>query len=436
MQSFSEQVPIKRRLKKAGSTDAHWILFFLLPFFAALYSVWSYRAKWAKNVLWAFVIFYGTTFSTSEETSKHELGSADIYRYAAEVEELHKEPMTINLALEYFYETGEADILRTLIAIIVSRFTDKMNVLTTVYAIIFGFFMSRNLWYLFERIKQKMSWVIIMLLLAYFLADPFWFINGFRFNTAMHIYLYGMLPLLFEKKKKGIFISTTTILVHYSFVFPVFIMLLYLLVGNRMAIYFYFFVFSIFFSGINVKQLNGFIEKNFPDVFVERSKTYRDEERVNEFREKDEDYLPGGKKKVWYAVWYQKALIWSLTALFLVLYILYRSNIKADSKLLRLFCFTLLLWGFANITSSMPSGGRFLSIVSLFALAFLVLYLQRFPQQKYLQDLLVFCTPLLLLFIIISIRTGFYSLSLNTFIGNPLLILFTDYNISINDLIK
>ncbi|HMO61151.1 MAG TPA: EpsG family protein [Ferruginibacter sp.] len=436
MKIVSQQVQLNRRLKRGGESDAHWALFFLFPFFSALYAIWSYRSKWAKNVLWAFVVFYGTTFSTSVETSNKELGASDIHRYAEEVQELYKQPMTVKLALSYFNETGEVDILRTVIAIIVSRFTDKMNVLTTVYALIFGFFMTRNLWYLFERLNRKVSWVTIMLLLVFFLSNPFWYINGFRFNTAMHIYLFGLLPFLYEGKKKGILIAASTVLVHFSFVFPVMILLLYLIAGQRLAIYFYFFIISFFFASINVKQFNNFLENNFPNAFVERSKTYRDEEKVNEFREREEDFMPGAKKKSWHAVWYQKGLYWVLKASFVLLYILYRDNIKSDKKLLRLFCFTLLFWGFANITSSMPSGGRFLLLVSLFALAFLVLFTQRFSNHKYLKDLLVLFTPLFLLFIFVTIRIGFYSISLNTFFGNPFLTFFTDYNISLNDIIK
>src|SRR5258708_2586071 len=100
-------------LKKSQASEAHWVLFLFLPFLAGAYSVWNFRAKWAKNIMWAFIVFYGFTFSISKENTG-EGNESDIARYTYEVKTLYREPLTVKSAVNYFYETGEADILRTI----------------------------------------------------------------------------------------------------------------------------------------------------------------------------------------------------------------------------------------------------------------------------------------------------------------------------------
>src|SRR5699024_1226601 len=97
-----------------------------------------------------------------------------------------------------------ADILRTIIALAVSRFTASQSVLTLVYGIIFGFFFSRNMWFVLERFKGKIRLITILLFCCFFLVIPIWDINGFRFWTAAHIFVYGVLQFLFDEKWRGI----------------------------------------------------------------------------------------------------------------------------------------------------------------------------------------------------------------------------------------
>jgi hypothetical protein len=414
--------------------NSHWFLFLISPFLAGIVAVRNYRAPWAKNVLWAFVVFYGFTFGLTKELSTGNT-TADINRYAAEVKTMYKSNFSIDEIVKLYEQNDDIDILRLTIAIAVSRFTDSMNVLTAVYAFIFGFFLSRNIWFILNRVEGKIRLSIALLLIVFFLVDPIWAINGFRFNTATHIYIYGLLPYLFEKKKNGIVVSCLSFLVHFSFLIPIGILLLYVLAGNRTTIFFAVFIGSIFISEIKIGSINSFIESRAPAALSERTATYRTESKVNEFRKRGNEDV-GGENKSWHARYYVKALHWTLMSFLIVLYFKRKSLEQLNANFLSSLSFTLLFWGVANILSSLPSGSRFITIAALSALPLIIFFLHYRYKDKLMINAMRFAVLPLALFSIVSIREGFYTLTINTFVGNPLLALFANYNFSLNDLIK
>jgi hypothetical protein len=86
--------------------------------------------------------------------------------------------------------------------------------------------------------------------------------------------------------------------------------------------------------------------------------------------------------------------------------------------------------------SSLPSGVRFLIIASMSVMPLIIFYVHYKQKDKMLVKLNYLAIPALVLFIIVSIRMGFYSLSVNTLVGNPIVAIFTDYNFDLNDFIK
>lgn len=403
------------------------------PFLVGILAIKNYKSTWAKNIIWAFVVFFGTTFGMSKEVSSGQ-DTTDITRYVQELKNLYVQDLNLSAIIKLYQENDDIDLLKLTIAIGISRFTDSQLILTAIYGFIFGFFFSRNIWFVLNRLKGKIRPAVLLLLIAYFLVDPIWNINGFRFHTAVQIFIYGLLPFLFEGKKKGIFLSAASILVHFSFLLPVSVLLIYTILGNRTIIYFIFFLASVFNTGINVSSVNTFVEENVPKVLIERTATYRDEDAVEEFRAD-----PESKSRVvsnWYVKLYLKALQWPLMILLILLFFKRSITRFRNNGLMNSLSFTLLFFGVANFMASFPSGGRFLAVAALSALPLIIFYIQNLPGEKYISNKVLLLSPAILLFIIVSIRAGFYFLSVSTFISNPLVVLFIDYNIPLNDLIK
>ena len=402
------------------------ILFLVWPVLALASALKNYRSSCAKNILWAFITFYGLAFAIGAESQ-----DSDIVRYVAEVEKLHGQQMTVGDAVDYYQKNGEVDILRTFIAVTVSRITESQTVLTLIYGFIFGFFFSRNIWFIMDRLKGTMHPFTILLLACLFLVIPFWNINTFRMWTAAHIFLYGLLPYLFEGKKNGIIISSLSIFVHFSFIVPIAILFAYIFLGNRVMIYYGFFIATFFVSQINIEVLNDVIANYAPEVIQEKTSGYRNEQYV-------EDYREGGEgNRNWYAMYYSSALGWAITAFLTLLYFKGIEFLKQNRNWMNLYCFTLLFYAMANLTSSIPSGGRFVAIANFCSLALIILYLQNVKQDLFIKRFFLATTPLLLLFVLVSVRTGLYSISATAILGNPVIALFLDGDhISLNDLMK
>ena len=402
-------------------------LFFIWPFLAAVSAVYNFRQPWAKNIIWAFVAFYGFTFAIGSESE-----GSDIVSYVNEYQELHRVALDFAGAIDYYEERGRLDVVRTLIAVTLSRFTDKQPFLTLVYAIIFGYFFSRNMWYVMERLKGKLTPFTIVLLACFFLIIPMWYINGFRMWTAAHVFMYGIMPYLFEGRKNGIWVSALSILFHFSFVVPVGVLIGYVFMGNWLTLSFSVFVASIFLAEIDLGTLNRLIDNYAPEILQDQTASYRVESGPG-----GESVAADQRSRRWYAVWYNRALSYSIMAFLIGLYVTGREYIEKHEGWLSLYCFVLLFYAAVNLLGSFGGSARFVTLANFFALPVIILYVQNIHQEKMMKRLTLLLTPAMLLFIIVSVRIGFYSLSAKAILANPVIAAFImDELLSMNDLMR
>lgn len=394
----------------------------LLAFFSALK---NRKKPWAKNICWAFVAFFGFTFAIGAENE-----SADIVRYIADYQSMNNVQMTFASAKDYLSFEENKDIAQPLISLVLSRFTDHPVALTLTYGIVFGFFFSRNMWYVLERLEGKIKPLTMLLIVCFFLVIPIWDLNGFRMWTAAHIFLYGALPYLCEGKWKGLIVATLSILVHFSFIVPVLALMAYVVMGNLLVVYFGLFISTFFIAEIDIRVFNEFIEAYAPLSLQEQTAGYRGEQYVEEFRTGDTD-------TAWYAMYYSRALSWAIMGFLVVLFVKGRDFFRENRYWLNLYSFTLLLYSVANILSTLPSGGRFLAIANLFSLALIIFYISSRPHDRMMNRFVWVAAPALLLFVVVALRIGLYSMSATAIMGNPIVAFFTaGENISLNDVMR
>jgi hypothetical protein len=211
-------------------------------------------------------------------------------------------------------------------------------------------------------------------------------------------------------------------------------LLAFVFLGNRTISYFVFFLISIAAAEVNIKPVNAFIEARAPKALSDRTSTYRSDRQVKDFR--DEAGRFDVKTSSLHAKYYIKALHWSLMA-FLVFLFLKRKILAAMNKrLLGALAFSLLFWAFANFMASLPSGSRFSTVASLASLPLVIFYFHYRIEDRVFRNIIKVAIPALALFAVVSMREGLYFLTINTFIGNPLLAVFADYNFVLNDWIK
>lgn len=413
--------------KALGDKNSVVALFFLWPFLALLFVLKNFRLSWAKNVVWAFIVFYGYTMVVSGD----EQTGSDSVRYRNEFIELSASNITLEGFANLFYvdNTEDLDIIQPLVAFLVSRVTNNYHIFFAVLAFIFGFFYSRNIWLILDRKSLNSGSLDFLVILAFIFVVGFWNINGFRFWTATHIFLFAVLSYIIKGNRKYLLLVWFSCLVHFSFLFPSIVFMFYLLIGNKTNIYFYFFILTLSASLISSQALVNFMTNNLPSVFQKRTKLYT-----------NEDYAETLSSKIevtnWYIRYYLTFLKWPIIAF--IVYIFYEGKklLQRSQRLTKMFNFSLLFGALANIVSLVPSGGRFITVSYIFFLAVIFFYIQYTYTNAMVKNILWTSSPFLLLFAVVSIRFSFDSIGIATIFGNPVLATILDINIPMINLIK
>lgn len=405
-----------------------WYVFFFHPFSSLIWSLRNLDKKIASNLLWMFITYLGCTWSLIDGST------SDSVKYMSTVSMLNKSDYSFR---EYYLWTGDIDFFSDFLTYVISRFTDSGWILMIFQAFIFGFFFSRNMSFVFKKLEGRISIITGFVFLVLFMVVPIWNINGFRFWTATHIFIFGLFLYFFEGNKKSlIWCFSTPFVFHYAFIVPVLILSIFLLTKNRLNLYFGFFVFSLFFSEFDVKQFNNVVEQYVPEQFDNRSSSYRTEQNVEQKLESENEDVFSGNVS-WYAVLYNRALVWAVDIYIFLLYFRRKVLMEIDPKLLYAFSFVLLFMGFANLLSNLPSGSRYLYVPLLLVLSIILIYVQKNSADLIARRVLKMTVPFLMFFLIVVIRIGFYFVSISTIFGNPVVAIFTfGNNIPLDNLIK
>lgn len=408
---------------KNWQTAAFYISFLIWPFGVMLTSLRNREKRVAMNIFWFFNIFLGLTFIISSE-------GLDAARYAQKLHEFHGGQTSWKLLLNSLYseEGNLVDIVQPIITYFVSRFTDNTSILFGIFCLIFGYFYSRNVWFLFDQIGQiKISISIFIFILTYILLIPFWNgSNAFRMWTAAHLFIYGLLPYLFNGNKKRLLWAFSSVLVHFSFLLPVTVLLLYILLGNRIHFYFGFFLATIFFQALDlglVREMLGFL----PGFLKQRVFLY-----VNP--QNNEMVISGRQSLNWYLPMSRMVLTFVVYLFSFLAY--WKDKKKMNKHLLNLFCFGMWFYSWANIANLIPSGDRFTVIANMIMMLFIILYLLSNPQGKIIHFIKAISAFSLLIFVIVSIRMGFECMSLSSLLGNPIFTLFVEDSYPLINYIK
>ncbi|MBN2275452.1 MAG: EpsG family protein [Bacteroidales bacterium] len=393
----------------------HYLAMLVWPFGIMIDAFRHWEKPWSKNVFWLFCIFFGYTFIIAKSSSS--LDSAAVARQF--VNYTHANMSLGELWRTFYSESSNiVDIVQPLLFLLVSSVTDNPTILFTVFAVIFGYFYSRNLWLVLGYIKGNFNIVLFVFFLTFALTNPIWNINGFRMYAAAQIFLYGTLSYLLEGKSKKIIWSAVSVLFHYSFLLPVVILFLFTIIKNRINIYLGFFVLTAFIKELDLQMVRSFLSF-LPPVFQLRVEGYTSTEyaaAISSIKQSASWFLPLSSK----------CIAWVTYGMSLFIYFFYRETLKERKDLITLFCFSLLLCGFANIMSLIPSGHRFLSISHSFIFPLFIIFISNTPVTRGLSIIKGISMPLLIFYCLITIRLGMEHYGLMTLFGNPIYATFSD----------
>jgi EpsG family len=389
-----------------------WVIFFLSPIISLFVALRNYRAPWVKNVAWAFIIFYGVNFFIYDELM-------DANRYAEKLKNLHETEITTDNFLDLFFSDEESsylDFAAPVTTFLISRFTDNYAILFGTYALIFGFFYSRNIWFLLDRMDENLRPASLILFIMICLVVPFWSINGFRFWTATQVFIYGMLPYIFlEKRTKYLLMASSAVFFHFSFIIPLGIVYFSYTYTKNLTVLFYAFLCSFFFSFVQLQSLQEFLLNHAPEFLHKKLTTYVNQSYADNLQEAET-----GTK--WFIL--LKAQVIKCFAFFIIIFsfVFHRNFISSKPTLLNSFCMILyLLIGF-NILSAIPAFGRFLLPSYYLTFCFAFLLVQNYSDHFiWLKRVVYIATPLLAVYVAYTFRIGLQTINVLVITGNPIL---------------
>lgn len=405
-----------------------------LAFCIAIINIWNRKTH---KVILLFAFFFGYTvfFHKGDILTYEKNFRSTITEYK------WKDYFTI-LASTFFFEKDHnysqnafnkgADKFALSLGFLISRFTDNPRWFFAFVSLFFTYFFLQFLSEIsFVVYKQNStSWKIllafILLLLPFYVG-----VTGVRFWTALYLFLWFTLKHVRLGHSKYILFASLSILIHDSFIFATFLLLVYKLLLHSSKFLNIILIFSsilIYFS----TSTTGFIE-----IFDQLSSSWFNRD-LSAYT--DETQLTIKHDAIaatnWYVRW-RSLLLGNSFLLFFLLDFFGVFKWETDEYLNKLQPLIIVFFCYTLITNNLGSVNRF-SYAFYFLCLVRWLYIAGLPsstQNKSIKALAFLFLPILVLHAIVSFRAGFYFVDPLLIIGNPLVFFITHLDISLSELI-
>lgn len=411
----TDLITAERNAYLRGETNKTWLLFTFLiwPFVGFIFALRTYSSPLSKKIIFAFFVLYGFTFVLNEEM--------DGQRYADRLVEAasHSIDDISQIATNLYDENSSLDIVQPLITFLVSRFTSSHYLLFAVFAFVFGYFYLKSVNRIYSHYTVSRTKNALVFLILFVWVNPIFQINGFRMWTAAWIFFYGTYQVVYNGNKKFLWLAIGASLVHFSFIAVNVLLILFLLlqtfIGNRITLFMVLAISTFFLSELPIDAIRSY--GMLLGGAFQGKVAYLSESNIEKTAEK-------GQNLVWFMKIAGPSILYFLVFQTIIVY----KNIKKKKmnfteNFKNLFAFALLFLSFSNLSSLVPSGGRFRTITFLLLATILVIYYSRFYISHQLKKTVLIGLAPILLHILISFRIG--TATLNTVTLLPSIFIFT-----------
>jgi hypothetical protein len=410
-------------LEKNNKVSAYF-LFFCSPLFALILGCLNYRASYFKNLVWLACGFFGSTFYLSETRN-----DAHHYRDLLSSYYQNRDIGLLEFTKYIFSEKSHfEDQFYPLLNYLVSRFTDNFYILYAILGLIYGYFLSRNLDFIIQRVNGKISKNAIWLLILFFFLAPIWNLYNVRFWITVQYFFFFAVRYLYTRDIKYLLTSLLAVMMHFSFIFPCALLVLYHILGNKYWIYLILFVMSLVFVKIDIVDILQFLPK---DVGYADSKVVA---------YTADDYVKTAVKNMDNRIWIVKIrtnmLIYMNLISISILFLFFRKKVVSNEFTKSLFSFGILFFAASAMLMIIPTMDRFVIVSSMFLATLYFLIIQSFSRNRYIKSLSIIYIIPVLLYAIVELRIGLAFISTNTILLNPFLVWFFKPDISLLDIIK
>ncbi|MDY0278843.1 MAG: hypothetical protein RBQ97_12245 [Acholeplasma sp.] len=420
-------------MKKRSNIFSLLLFGIIYPFGGLIYSIRNFRLPASKYLFVIFCAFFGSVLIFQRGGSDSNL---DAGHYAYLFEQAY---FWDNIGPVEFYNKlsshDRLDFFNPFVTYIFSRISGNPHFYFTVIGLIFGFFYANNVWDVIKYSKRSFNIYTALLLVAFVLICSFDTIGTVRMHTAFQVFFYGIFSYLISGNKKRLIWVPLSILFHFSMFSMVGAVLLYFIVNKFDAriLFIYFIVAHL----VNELDL-GIIHRLFsfmPQDVGDRLSAYSSEDNLLKLQESGKFYLSNAN--LWARI--DSMIIRSyILVQTIVLFIAGNFKLIKLPDLTRLLKFSLVLYGTALILANLPSGYRYMTLAGMFFMSYYVLLYNRYGilmKQNLVITMKLF-SPLMIVFVIKSLRNILDATSIFVFIGNFITSMFFHIDIPIVDLFK
>ena len=398
----------------------------LSPFLGLVLALWHPRQPVAKNLVWMFTAFYGAVFYIAANST------ADSAYYAEQLWLMHNTEFGFgDLAGRFFADhRSYQDLYQPILTFLASRITDQTWLLFGAFGFVLGYFYSRNVWFLIDRIPRQPGLTIGFLILAFALVMGIGLsLNGVRMWTALHVFIFGVLYFAETTRPKYLLIALLSPLIHFSFYIPCALLLAFLFVKRFGTPVYAFFVASFFVSALDLELIRGAAEY-LPFTTGDRA--------IQSYIERaDPDGLLTSPERpqAWFLTVNSVA---ASVFMFLAATWLYLRGVhKRQGVIGFIFVFGMLIYGLVNLVAYVPSAGRFFRIGDMLILAAAILFLADRTRAKKLDyQLAAAALPLLGIHFALGVRLLLEYASVWVVFGNFFVAPFVDPAPGLYEIIK
>lgn len=316
---------------------------------------------------------------------------------------------------------------------IITRFTENERwffaFVTLIYTYLILKFKDEVL--LFSGVQSNKIWRFFFASLL--LIVPFYVgVTGVRFWTALFWFMLFAMKYLRTKRFYYILLSSVSITIHYTFMFPVGILLIYRSLNISRAVMRVLVVVSLAFYVLSTTAgLLGFANdaiELFGDSSVKTVSTSYTDEEIIEAKNTETETAN------WYVKVRQALITYSFFSIFLLEFagvFRWRTNKYLDSW----YSLYVLFFSISALTINLGSLGRFSYIFYLLSLVRLLVLCAHNPKNKYLHTIRFYMYPVMLIHVLVSLRAGFYYVDPLLLVGNPVVFFLVNSKISLSEFI-
>lgn len=365
----------------------NWIISLFLPVTNFITILFNPNRKNFKIIFILFFIFLGLGIIIDFN------GSSDIYRYVIKfIEASSLESISFKEYLNtYISEENQIDQFTNITRWLISRITSNYKVYLCFNVFILALFFSMNVKYIIDRTNiNKITKLLIIVLIftpnIIFITHRWW--------IALQVFVYGLLPIVFEKKYiKFIWCIISFSFIHFSFLYPCILVLIFIILPKRNTLsYLIIFLIFSFTANIDLGLMDSIINYISPEDISERSSNYLYGIEI------EQNLL--AKSRLFITKIINIILV-------CVLYFKTRNEINNNKTIRNIYITALIFGTFSAITSTTQWGWRFADLSNMiFVISYIYMLSDNIIYTK-IKNVFKLLSPLFIYLIIFQIRNIF-----------------------------